>query len=143
MNEPTGLHGSSEGPEERAAGVQKESISSSSSHLSLDSTNEDGQAPMYVALATPSDLVSSEAMAAANATALVLSATSAPLRGDLPGDGNGADGEESAPTGMWSLQAHSVQGPTSVHQILPADDEMRSAMLALSKMKDELELKNK
>ena len=113
----------------------KESASSSSSRISLNSVTEDGHAPMYVSLTTSHDLVSGEAMAAANATALVLSASSAPhpsavTSADPSGNVFSADDEGS-----------SVQ-PMEAGRFSP-DSEMRSAMLALSKMKDELELQNR
>ena len=57
-------------------GGAPDSLSSSPSMLSVSSTAEEGEPPIFVALDTSSDPASSEAEAAASATALVLSATS-------------------------------------------------------------------
>ena len=113
----------------------KESASSSSSRLSLDSMIEDGHAPLYVALTTPRDLVSGEAMAAANATALVLSASST---------GPGPQLSEQPSPSETSPEHENLQQPrVDTSGRLSPDSEMRGAMLALSRMKDELELQNK
>lgn len=104
----------------------KESASSSSSRLSLDSVNDDGQAPLYVALTTSTDLVSGEARAAASATALVLSASSAPLAAE-----------------QYSPPATSKAQDDSQESQYYTDGNMRTAMLSLSKMKDDLELRNR
>lgn len=113
----------------------KESASSSSSRLSLDSMTEDGHAPLYVALTTPHDphdLVSGEAMAAANATALVLSA-STPQHTPAT--------QHTPVTSVDEVSADAVGEKVSTQQ--SPDSEMRTAILALSKMKDELELQNR
>ena len=123
--------------EERPLVPLKESTSSSSSRLSLDSTNEERQAPICVALTTSNDVASSEAMAAANATALVLSATSVPLEEQFSVGSNEvtsvADGEQFP--------------DITTQQLLPStkqeDNDIRTAMLSLSKMKDDLEYRNK
>ena len=57
-------------------GGAPDSLSSSPSMLSMSSAAEEGEPPTFVALDTSSDPASSEAEAAASATALVLSATS-------------------------------------------------------------------
>ena len=166
----------------------KESASSSSSRLSLDSVNDDGQTPLYVALTTPTDFVSGEARAAASATALVLSASSAPLSTDqyLPAALSSnhhpsppSTTDQHLPTLLSTdqqlqtlstdqqlltplsdnqpLQLHSDQHTPSgdnIHrqQVFSTDDSersqspdnnMRTAMLSLSKMKDSLEAKNR
>lgn len=105
-----------------------ESHSSSSSRLSLNSTNEDGQAPpTFVALDTTTishDNVS-EAQAAADSMAILLSATGSHFGG------------MSVAGGVVSLQPPSRDsGGMSL-------EEMREAMLALVKAKDNLEERNK
>ena len=121
----------------------RESASSSSSRLSLDSMTDDGSAPMYVALTTANQLISGEAMAAASATALVLSASSSQLPASstsppaspspvLPAVLPAAADQELSAVGR-------MDGQQSPNRCSSPSDEMRSAMLALSKMKDELE----
>ena len=99
-------------------GISQESLSSSTSRHSLNSTNEDGgAAPMFVALETgpmSHGLVSSETAAAVNATALVLSATSA-----------------TTPTQTAALPDSMSAG------------DLREALLVLVRAKDELEDVNK
>lgn len=122
----------------------KESASSSSSRLSLDSMTEDGHSPLYVALTTPHDLVSGEAMAAANATALVLSASTAP-QPVLPDEHSPVASAEEASRNVSPSEHEQnyTQQPLGHTERSSPDNEMRSAMLALSKMKDELELGNR
>ena len=138
----------------------KESASSSSSRLSLDSMTDEGSTPMFVALATASQLVSGEAMAAANATALVLSAssgsipapsTSPPAPPTLPSAPSPDMGAPAAASDTLDVELPRAEG-TDVQESCPhrspdhspsPSDEMRSAMLALSKMKDELESENR
>lgn len=124
----------------------KESASSSSSRLSLDSVTEDSShAPLYVALATtPADLVSGEAVAAANATALVLSASTVPPAMVTTEQQPVVSSDETSGTVSPSTSEEpTTQQPLTQTGRLSPDSEMRSAMLTLSKMKDELELQNK
>lgn len=107
----------------------KESISSSSSRHSLDSVSDDGQSPLYVALTIPSDLVSGEARAAADATAMVLSASSPP-----------PSHEQRSPSPLAASPSHEVGDG---QQAKGDDSDMRAAMLSLSKMKDDLEFQNR
>lgn len=107
----------------------KESISSSSSRHSLDSVSDDGQSPLYVALTIPSDLVSGEARAAADATAMVLSASSPP-----------PSHEQRSPSPLAASLSHEVGDG---QQAKGDDSDMRAAMLSLSKMKDDLEFQNR
>lgn len=103
------------------APLLKESASSSSSRLSLDSVNDDAQTPLYVALPMSTDIVSGEARAAASATALVLSA--------------------SLPTEPSTSEESPLQQDAPHNQNQDAD--MRTALLSLSKMKDDLEAQNR
>ena len=134
-----------ETPEEKRL---QESHSSSSSHLSLDSFNEERQAPLYVAL-TPSPPpppppggISSEAVAAASATALVLSATALPL-----GKQNMVDREKreerEEEEGEWESGVPLFKGLDVDDHKASQDDTMRTAIVALSRMKDELQSRNR
>lgn len=114
----------------------KESTSSSSSRLSLDSVSDEGHAPMYVALTTSSDLISGEAMAAANATALVLSASCTPQPHPSPP-------HLAINSDPSNEQSSSTDEHVSHDQSRSPAREMRTAMLALSKMKDDLEVQNR
>lgn len=115
----------------------KESASSSSSRLSLDSVSDEGHAPMYVALTTSSDLISGEAMAAANATALVLSASCTPQPHPSPSP-SAINSDQSNEQQSFSADEH-----VSHDRSRSPGREMRTAMLALSKMKDDLEVQNR
>ena len=98
-----------------------ESHSSSSSRLSLNSTNEEGHNPMFVALDTRDNVL--EAQAAADSMAALLLVTDNQLGGVAGGVVSlSASGKES---GGMSLE------------------EMREAMLALVKSKDNLEERNR
>ena len=139
----------------------KESVSSSSSRLSLDSVSDDGQAPLYVALTASTDLVSGEARAAADATALVLSASSAPISADQhllssSPPTSTAIQQDSSPTSPPSeqLPQDPPSSPPHLHSVSPpthpedsdcqgSEGSMRTAMLSLSKMKDDIELQNR
>ena len=105
-----------------------ESHSSSSSRLSLNSTNEEGQPPpTFVALDTTTmshDNVS-EAQAAADSMAILLSATGSHFGGMGVAGGIVSPQPPSRDSGGMSLE------------------EMREAMLALVKAKDNLEERNK
>jgi hypothetical protein len=105
-----------------------ESHSSSSSRLSLNSTNEEGQAPpTFVALDTTTvshDNVT-EAQAAADSMAILLSATGSHFGGMGVAGGVVSPQPPSRDSGRMSLE------------------EMREAMLALVKAKDNLEERNK
>ena len=99
-----------------------ESASSSSSRLSI---NDEGNSPMFVALGMGGmshDLISSEAEAAASATALVLSATT----------GQPVESVKSVESG--------VGGGSAVQMSV---EELREAVLVLVKGKEELEEANK
>ena len=106
-----------------------DSHSSSSSRLSLNSTNEEGQAPpTFVALDTTTvshDNVS-EAQAAADSMAILLSATGSHF------GGMGVAGGVVSP-----------QPPSSRDSGGMSLEEMREAMLALVKAKDNLEERSK
>lgn len=138
----------------------KESTVSSSSQLSLDSVNDDGHSPMYVALTTANDFVSGDAMAAVNATALVLSASTplpAPAKQESsppkPNTTISQAGPGDFPTisetnSRWGTvpvddEGSSQQQPANQTGRFSPDSEMRTAMLTLSKMKDDLELQNR
>ena len=120
--------------------LHKESASSSSSRLSLDSVSDEGHAPMYVALTTSTDLISGEAMAAANATALVLSASCTPQPHPSP-----SPQPSPPPSAINSIEQQSSTADEHVSQDESCSPgrEMRTAMLALSKMKDDLEVQNR
>ena len=98
----------------------------------MDSVSDDGQSPLYVALTIPSDLVSGEARAAADATAMVLSASSPP-----------PSHEQRSPSPLSSLPASHSSPSHEVGDGQQAQGDMRAAMLSLSKMKDDLELQNR
>lgn len=120
-----------------------ESTSSSSSRLSLDSVNDDRQAPLYVALTTPTDVVSGEALAAASATALVLSASSASLSAS-----SAPLSTEQCPRLATSSQRKDSTEPDHGQPSQTPDhgspvSSMRTAVLSLSKMKDDLEVQNR
>ena len=93
-----------------------ESHSSSSSRLSLNSTNEEGPSPTFVALDTHND----EAQAAVDSMAVLLSATD----GSLGVAGGGVTPPPKDSSGL-------------------STDDMREAMLALVKAKDGLEERNR
>lgn len=98
-----------------------ESHSSSSSRLSLNSTNEEGQTPTFVVLDTQDNV--SEAQAAVDSMAVLLSATGSQL---------GVSG------GVVSSQSPPIDNGGGMSQ-----EEMREAMLALVKAKDNLEERNR
>ena len=97
-----------------------DSHSSSSSRLSLNSTNEEGLSPTFVALDTQDNV--SEAQAAADSMAVLLSATG---------------GQMGVVGGVVLSQAPSKESGGM------SPDEMREAMLALVKVKDNLEERNR
>lgn len=145
-------HGHPKRPDSDKTPTLKESASSSSSRLSLDSITEDGSAPMYVALATANQLVSGEAMAAASATAFVLSASStstlppsspshllAPSPSTSPSHLPPASEEQE----ILAIEGAMEDSPQSPNRSSSPADEMKTAMLTLSKMKDDLELQNR
>lgn len=134
----------------------KESNSSSSSRLSLDSVTDEGHVPMYVALTTPSNgLVSGEVVAAANATAFLLSVSSSKPPAATP------DEQSAAGVSAENPRVHSASGsprvqsphldecgettsqPLSQNTSGSSEGEMRTAMLTLSKVKDDLVLENR
>ena len=108
-----------------------DSASSSSSRLSV---NDEGNSPMFVALGTGGmsyDLISSEAEAAASATALVLSATT----------GQPVEHVKSVGSGVGGGSVESGVGGGSAIQM--SVEELREAVLVLVKGKEELEEANK
>lgn len=138
--------------EEAPTMTLKESASSSSSRLSLDLISEDGQCPMYVALPKiTSDLVSSEALAAADATALVLSAISEPLAaGEEQLAVGGAQDHPSiidaALTAGTETETLSAQPSTLTQQTSSSpssESQLRTAMLALSRINEDLKSRNR
>ena len=98
-----------------------ESHSSSSSRLSLNSANEEGQTPTFVSLDTQDNV--SEAQAAVDSMAFLLSAT----------------GSQFGVVGSAVLS----QVPTVDVGGGMSPDEMREAMLAMVKAKDNLEERNR
>ncbi len=114
--------------------VFKESTSSSSSRLSLDVIAEDSSVPMFVALPSA---VTSDVEIAIDTTAQLLSTISQPLPDREEEQFSVGTTRQTPPLTMAAQITRETTPPQE------ESSELRTAMLAVSKIKDDLAIRNK